>query len=90
MEGSPAQEVAALEINRWTNEIVDVFHAFAFTEEDDSFARKHIHGLNKSYLKAKGFPNEASLLAILKIWLEQSLIRMSSVMTLTKNLKCLI
>ena len=69
IEGTPAQELAAIEINRGTNEIVDVFHAFAFTDEDDSFARKHIHGLNEDYLKAEGFPDEASLLTVFRMWM---------------------
>ena len=71
IEGTPAQELAAIEINRWTHEIVDVFHAFAFTEEEDEFARRHIHGLNKIYLKSKGFPDEATLLAAFKKWMER-------------------
>ena len=69
MEGSPIQELAAIEINRKTFEIEDVFHAFAFTKEDDSFARKHVHGLSKNYLKQEGFCSETSLLAKFRKWL---------------------
>lgn len=69
MEGTPTQELAAIEVNRSTNEIVDVFHGLAFTEVDDSFAQKHIHGLNKAYLKKHGFPSESSLVAVFKIWM---------------------
>ena len=71
MEGTPIQEVAALEVNRSTNAIMDVFLAYAHTEEPDKFARDHIHGLNKDYLKAHGFPSEKSLLMTLEMWLMQ-------------------
>lgn len=70
-EGIPTQELAALLINRMTHTIEDVFHAYAYTEEDDYFSRKHIHGLNKDFLKAKGFPNEDSLLSTFKTWLHE-------------------
>ena len=71
MEGSPIQEVAALEVNRNTNSIVDVFLGYAYTEKPDIFSRMHIHGLNKNYLKEFGFPSEDSLLAVLQIWLSR-------------------
>ena len=71
MEGTPIQEVAALEVNRRTNGIVDVFLAYAHTDEPDTFACKHIHGLNKAYLKEVGFPSEDSLLTIFKLWLSR-------------------
>ena len=47
MEGSPIQELAALEVNRNTNAIMDVFLGHAYTDEPDNFSRRHIHGLNK-------------------------------------------
>ena len=68
-EGTPIQELAAIEVNCKTDSILDVFHAFAYTESDDSFARKHIHGLNLDYLKEKGFPSETELLAEFHKWL---------------------
>lgn len=71
IEGSPAQELAAIEVNCDTYEIMDVYHGFAFTEEEDSFARQHIHGLNRSYLKEKGLPNEACLISMFKAWLNR-------------------
>ena len=70
-EGTPLQELAAIEVNRKTNAIIDVFHAFAETDSDDSFARRHIHGLNKRYLKKSGFPSEACLISVFKLWLAQ-------------------
>lgn len=64
------QELAALEVD--TNYVIkDVFHAFADTDEDDSFARDHIHGLNKRMLEEKGHPNEASLVEAFKDWLHR-------------------
>ena len=71
MEGSPIQELAALEVNRNTNAIMDVFLGHAYTDEPDNFSRMHIHGLNKDYLKEFGFPSENSLLAVFKIWLSR-------------------
>jgi hypothetical protein len=67
-EGTPLQELAAIEVNRKTNTIIDVFHAFAETDSDDSFARRHIHGINKSYLKKSGFPSEGCLISVFKLW----------------------
>ena len=69
MEGTPIQEVAALEVNRNTNAIVDVFLGYAYTDFPDDFARKHVHGLDKDYLKQFGYPSEDALLAVLKLWL---------------------
>ena len=71
MEGTPVQEVAAIEVNRITNAIVDVFLGYAYTDEDDKFARSHIHGLNKAYLKNYGFPSVESLLTMFKTWLSR-------------------
>ena len=68
-EGTPIQELAAIEVNCKTYSILDVFHAFAYTEVDDSFARKHIHGLNIDYLKEEGFPSEAELIDAFQKWL---------------------
>ena len=59
-EGTPTQELSALEMDYGTREIVDVFHGHAFTPEADSFARSHIHGLHPTFLKKMGYqcPNE--------------------------------
>ena len=62
---------SAIEVNRNTNAIVDVFLGYAYTDEDDAFSRLHIHGLNKVYLKDFGFPSEDSLLTVFKIWLSR-------------------
>ena len=48
---------------------MDVFHAYARTEEQDTFARQHIHGLNKDYLNTYGYDSEAELIEAFKSWL---------------------
>lgn len=69
-EGLPIQELAALEMNIITCEIVDSYHDFAHEYTDDSFARKHVHGLNPKHFSKKGFPLEADLLNDFRKWLE--------------------
>ena len=71
MEGTPLQEMAAVEVNIYTHEIVDVFHGYANTEQADTFARQHIHGLNKAYVKEHGFSSEERLVAVFKNWIAQ-------------------
>ena len=71
MEGVPVQEVAAIEVNRETLAITDVFHGYAKTDEADSFSRKHIHGLNQDWLELFGQPSEKSLLFLLHHWLDK-------------------
>lgn len=68
-EGTPIQELAAVEANTQTREIVDVFLGHAMTNESDQFARDHIHGLNLSYLEREGFDSENELLLAFKDWL---------------------
>ena len=68
MEGTPTQEMAAIEVNRNTNAIVDVFHAFAWTENPDTFARRHVHGINMNVVKYDSFPNEKIMIDVFKIW----------------------
>ena len=69
-EGTPAQELAAVEVDCATHAIVDVFHGYAYTEAEDAFARKHVHGLSQAYMKEFGFPSEASLIDAFKCWLD--------------------
>ena len=75
MEGTPIQEIAAIEVKKDNYEIVDVFHAYAFTEEEDEFARLHIHGLNKHFLKVFGYSSETALLNAFKLWLSKKVTR---------------
>lgn len=64
------QELAAIEIDKKTNDIVDVFHAYAYTEEDDKFSRNHIHGLDKNFLRQEGFASSSILLSGFELWLD--------------------
>lgn len=68
-EGWPIQELSALAMDRNTHEVVDVFHGHAYTEEEDSFARRHIHGLNRDFLINKGFHHHSQLINSFKEWL---------------------
>ena len=52
---TPIQELAAIEMDVQSKRITDVL---ANCEEDDSFSRFYVHGLNTSYLKRHGFVNE--------------------------------
>lgn len=71
IEGEPCQEMAALEISRKTGEIIDVFHGYAKTDAPDTFARKHVHGINLDYIENVDvpFPSADCLFAIFKIWM---------------------
>lgn len=69
MEGESIQELSAIEMNALTREIVDVYHAYANTENADFYSRDYIHGLSTSYLKQYGFPNEKALIDNFKMWL---------------------
>ena len=68
-EGVPVQEIAAIEVNRSTNAIVDVFLRHAHTEVPDTFSREHIHGLNTKFLKRYGLSSEKELIETFKKWL---------------------
>jgi hypothetical protein len=72
-EGTPLQELAAIEVDRKSNAIIDVFHDFADTasddDDDDNYARRHVHGLNREHLKKAGFPSEGCLISEFKLWL---------------------
>ena len=70
IEGDPVEEFAAIEVNRQTREIIDVFHGYAITNTKDDFSRRHIHGLNPTCVKAQvPFPSEATLIAVFNIWI---------------------
>ena len=51
-----------------TREIIDVFHGYAYCRESDTFARRHIHGLNTDFLSRKGYENTESLRQAFKHW----------------------
>lgn len=71
MEGDSIQEIGAIEMDCKSHKIVDVFHSYARTEDDDTFARRHIHGLNPSGFETNDFPTEDTLVRVFKIWLHQ-------------------
>ena len=50
-------------------QIVDAFHGYAYTTQDDAWARKRIHGLSLSFLKERGYSSEAELVTVFKSWL---------------------
>lgn len=70
MEGTPIQELSAIQMNASTRQIVDVYHAYAATTDDDFWARKRIHGLNPCFLLHNGFPTEAALIHDFRSWLQ--------------------
>ena len=69
MEGSPVQELSAIQMNAWTKQIVEVYHGHAFSHQSDLWARLHIHGLNLKFLKEHGFRDEETLIQDFKRWL---------------------
>ena len=70
-EGSPIQELSAIEMDLDTREIIDVFHDYAYTEEDDEFCRKHIHGLNRDFLFRQGYSETHKLVDAFKEWMRE-------------------
>lgn len=49
--------------------IIDIYHAHAQPNAYDGWSRRHIHGLNRSYLKTHGFSNQKALVSNFKEWL---------------------
>lgn len=70
-EGTPMQELSALEMNFQTREIVDVFHAHAYSPEPDTYARRHIHGLSLDFLRTYGFRKPYQMVDAFKAWLRK-------------------
>lgn len=70
-EGTPVQEVSAIEMSYETKEILDVFHAYAKCDyyKDDIWCRNHLHGLNPDFLERHGVKSEAVLRQDLRHWL---------------------
>ena len=69
-EGDTIQELAAIEVDRTSNEIKDSYLEFARNETDDCFSRVHIHGLSTSHLQKVGFSSEAELIVDFKRWID--------------------
>lgn len=71
-EGEPLQEFSALYVNPEKQLIVDVFHSYVkypFARDEDIFARRHVHGLNREFLSHHGLSNEDALLTLFRTWL---------------------
>ena len=62
MDGSPVQELSAIRMNAHTKQIVDVYHAHAFSHQNDLWARLHIHGLEFNFLKTHGFRDKETVI----------------------------
>ena len=70
MEGAAVEEMAAIQIDAGTMQIVDVFHAFAKSTREDDWARKYCHGLNKKFLMDNAeYENSEELVKGFRKWL---------------------
>ena len=58
-------------MNYKSREILDVFHAHAYTDNEDTFARNHIHGLSSLYLYENGYSSFDALLYAFKLWIHE-------------------
>lgn len=56
-------------MNAFTRQIVDVYHAHACSDKPDDWARRHIHGLNTTFLQYHGFSSEDDLIVDFRKWL---------------------
>ena len=71
MEGAYVEELAAIQIDAESLQIVDVFHAFAKSTREDQWARKHCHGLNKKFLNENAeYENSQELVKGFMGWLK--------------------
>ncbi len=70
-EGSPFQELSAIEMDNETRGILDTYHNFARVSDPsvDCYSRQRIHGLQPSFLTEYGFPSESLLIDDFKRWL---------------------
>lgn len=69
-EGSPLQELSAIELDVNTLEIMDVYHEYAKCNETDSWARRNIHGLSLDFLDKHGHSTSDELINSFKNWLK--------------------
>ena len=70
--GCPIQEMSAIEMNKETENILDVYHKFANIRRPnvDWYASKYIHGLRPAFLAEHGFQNQRQLKRDFKLWLK--------------------
>ena len=64
------QELAVIQVCSRTYEIVDVFLEYGFPAQEDVFARNHVHGLSREYLKFRCVGGEEKLIACFQLWLQ--------------------
>lgn len=72
-EGIPTQELSAILLSADDYHIVDIYHQHAGVDlpfDPDTWARHHVHGLNREFLENEGFQNEEALISHFKSWLE--------------------
>ena len=69
LEGEPAQELSAIAMNAESRQVIDTYHAYAYTHKPDEWSRCHVHGLNPNFLKENGFSDESALVKDFKCWL---------------------
>ena len=74
-EGSPIQEFSALHVDEKDYDVKDVFHKYVkyplhLHGDFDGFARRHVHGLNLSFLQENGLKDEEELRTQFMSWLE--------------------
>ena len=73
-EGSPTQELAAICVDLVSLSIKDVYLQWAkppvhpSASDVDWFARRHLHGLSRTYLQQHAFENEEALVADFNKW----------------------
>ena len=71
-EGEPWQELSCVILSPKQKRIVAVYHKHAVCPPFvDEWSRLHLHGLNPMFLIKYGLPDEASLIADVKQWLQQ-------------------
>lgn len=70
MEGTPVQELCAIQVDTNTNAIIDVFHEYGNFCAQDFYARQHVHGLDKLFLRWNSVGSESELLELFLSWLK--------------------
>lgn len=77
-EGDPIQEFSAILVDGATMKIKNVFHQYVCYPksgdsiiDNDSFSRRHIHGLNLDFLSQHGLQSEHELTTLFHQWLSK-------------------
>ena len=75
MEGSPTQELSAIEIDAKSKIINDIFHEYGDYSPSDYFARKHVHGLSEDFLTKHSIGPESKLIQAFLTWVRPKRIK---------------